>query len=103
MGDLDGAISDSARSIELASKRASGRYVRGLARGRKEDYGGALADLYRAVEVNPREAEIYTNRGMARPNLGDLVGAISDHTRAIKLNLYLTSLTGCCGPTLPFP
>jgi Flp pilus assembly protein TadD len=96
MGDLDGAISDSAPGIELASKRACGRYVRGLARGREEDYGRALADLYRAVELDPREAEIYTNRGMARPNLGDQVGAISDHTSAIKLNHYLTSLTACC-------
>ena len=54
MGDLDGVISDSGRSIELTSKRARDWYVRGLARGRKEDYVGALcpslARLRRAPE-----------------------------------------------------
>src|SRR6266496_4192063 len=82
-GDLDGAIADFNRAIELDPKLAISYHNRGLAQKAK----GAIPDFNRAIELNPKfAAGAYSNRGLAKQAKGDLDGAIADFNRAIELN-----------------
>src|ERR1043166_1930531 len=51
-GDLDGAIADYDRAIELDPKYASAYYNRGDAKDDKGDLDGAIADFKRATELD---------------------------------------------------
>jgi len=84
-GDLDGALADYSRAIELNAQDATAYNDRGLAKVAKGDLDGALADYDRALEISPRNFEIRTNRGVVRQRKGDLDGALADYNGAIKL------------------
>jgi len=85
-GDLDGAIADYNRAIELNPKDARAYYNRGIAKRAKGDLDGAIADFSRAIELDPKYAIAYNNRGIAKDDKGDLDGAIGDYNRAIELD-----------------
>jgi len=85
-GDLDGAIADHNRALELNPKSAGYYNNRGLAKRNKGDLDGAIADYDRALELNPKYAAAYSNRGDAKHAKGDLDGAIADYNRAVQLN-----------------
>ena len=85
-GDVDGAIADFTRAIELNPKYSTAYTNRGLAKKNKGDLDGAIADCNRAIELDPKDAGPYSNRGIARQAQGDLNGAIADYTRAIELD-----------------
>jgi tetratricopeptide (TPR) repeat protein len=85
-GDLDGAIADFNRKIELNPKDARAYYNRGIAKQAKGDLDGAIADFSRAIEFDPKYAIAYNNRGIAKDDKGDLDGAIADYSRAIELD-----------------
>ena len=85
-GDLDGAIADYNRAIELNPKDARAYYNRGIAKRAKRDLDGAIADFSRAIELDPKYAIAYNNRGIAKEARGDLDGAIADFNRAIELD-----------------
>jgi tetratricopeptide (TPR) repeat protein len=84
--DLNGAIGDFSRAIELDPKSVSAVYNRGIARLQKGDYDGAIGDLTRAIELSPNTADYYNDRGLAKLRKGDDDGAIADFTRAIELD-----------------
>jgi tetratricopeptide (TPR) repeat protein len=84
-GDLDGAIADYSRAIELNPQNALAYNNRGLVKIAKGDLEGALGDYDRALQINPRNFEIRTNRGVARQKAGDTDGATKDYDIAIKL------------------
>lgn len=84
-GDLDGALADYTRAIELNPHDAAPYNNRGLLKMAKGDLDGALADYDRALQISPRNFEIRGNRGVARQKSGDLDGALSDYDIAIKL------------------
>ena len=85
-GDIDGAIADFTRAIELYPKYSTAYTNRGLAKKNKGDLNGAIADCTRAIELDPKDAGGYGNRGIAKHAKGDLNGAIADYTRAIELD-----------------
>jgi tetratricopeptide (TPR) repeat protein len=85
-GDIDGAIADFTRAIELYPKYGTAYNNRGLAKKNKGDLDGAIADCTRAIELDPKDAGAYGNRGIAKQAQGDLKGAIADYTRAIELD-----------------
>ena len=85
-GDVDGAIADFTRAIELYPKYSTAYTNRGLAKKNKGDLNGAIADCTRAIELDPKDAGGYSNRGIAKQAQGDLKGAIADYTRAIELD-----------------
>lgn len=84
-GDLDGAIADFNRAIELNPKNDAPYYNRAQAKWLKKDAAGALADYTRAIELGSTNPAAYNNRGNARAENNDRDGAIADYTRAIEL------------------
>jgi tetratricopeptide (TPR) repeat protein len=85
-GDLDGAIADYSKAIELKPNDALGYYNRGVARNAKGDRDGAIADYDKAIELNPKHAEAYYNRGNAkRDKTNGLDSAVMDFSKAIQL------------------
>jgi tetratricopeptide (TPR) repeat protein len=85
-GDLDGAIADFSRALELDPKFAKALYNRGTVRRKKGDLEGSITDFNRAIECDPNMAAPWTSRGLTLRKMGDLEGAIADHTRAIELS-----------------
>jgi tetratricopeptide (TPR) repeat protein len=85
-GDLDGAIADFTRAIELNPKDDAPYYNRAQAKWLKKDSAGAIADYTRAIELGSTNPAAYNNRGNARAEKNDRDGAIADYTRAIELN-----------------
>jgi tetratricopeptide (TPR) repeat protein len=84
-GDLDGALADFDRAIELDPKDDAAYYNRAQAKRLKKDAGGAIADYTRAIELGSKNPAAYNNRGNARSENNDRDGAIADYTQAIEL------------------
>src|SRR6266496_5642422 len=85
-GDMNGAIADCTRAIDLDPKSEPAVYKRGALKLQKGDYDGAIADLTRAIELSPNTADYYSDRGLAKLRKRDNDGAIVDFTRAIELD-----------------
>ncbi len=85
-GDLDGAIADFSKVIEIEPRDAQAYYNRGYARQLKKDFGGAIADYTKYIEIEPLDPDGYNNRGNARRNKGDFDGAIADLNKAIEID-----------------
>src|SRR6266576_1884777 len=77
-GDIDGAIADHTRAIELDPKDASAYNERGIAKQAQGDLNGAIADYTRSIELDPKYAKTYSNRGIAKEEKGEMEGAIAD-------------------------
>jgi tetratricopeptide (TPR) repeat protein len=84
-GDLDGAIADFTRAIELNPKDDAPYYNRAQAKRLKKDAAGAVADYTRAIELGSTNPAAYNNRGNAKAENNDGDRAITDYTRAIEL------------------
>jgi len=84
--DLDGAIADYTRAIEINPKLLGAYGNRGYAKNVKGDLDGAIADYTRVIEINPKLSYSYCIRGNAKRAKGDLDGAIADFTRDIEIN-----------------
>jgi tetratricopeptide (TPR) repeat protein len=84
-GDLDGALADFDRAIELNPKDDAPYYNRAQAKWLKKDTAGAIADYTRAIDLGSTNPAAYNNRGNARAENNDRDGAIADYTRAIEL------------------
>src|SRR5437667_2335578 len=84
-GDLDGAMADFNRAIELNPKDDAPYYNRAQARRMKNDTAGAIADYTRAIELGSTNPAAYNNRGNARAENNDKDGANADYTRATEL------------------
>src|SRR6266404_5146920 len=85
-GDMNGAIADCTRAIELDPKSEPAVYRRGAFKLQKGDYDGAITDLSRAIELSPNTADYYSDRGRAKLRKRDNDGAVADFTRAIELD-----------------
>jgi len=86
MGDLDGAIADITRSIELATREYE--YIGYLSRGevymRMGKYDDAIRDFDAAIAIEGNFA-IYYNRGEAKAKNSDYKAAIKDFDIGVKL------------------
>jgi tetratricopeptide (TPR) repeat protein len=89
-GDLDSAIADFTKAIELEPRFAEAYCHRGDARERKGDLDGAIADLTIALALDAgyrrSAAEAYNTRGHDRDQQGDINGAIADYSKAIEID-----------------
>ena len=83
--NLENAITDFSKAIELIPKYAEAYNRRGgayLSKGNSED---AIADFNKAIELNSEFAEAYHNRGLAYFTKGEFILAIRDYTEAVQL------------------
>jgi lipoprotein NlpI len=85
-GDLDGAIADYSRSIELAPTNPYAYYNRGNIKQAKGDLDGAISDYNSAIELDPKYADAYNNRGLANALLRNWAGALTDYRRFCELS-----------------
>ena len=85
-GDLDGAIAEYSRALDLDPGALIARHNRGVARQKKGDIEGAIFDYSKAIESNPKDADTVMNRGIARHKKGDLRGAIADYAKSLELD-----------------
>ncbi|HST29524.1 MAG TPA: tetratricopeptide repeat protein [Chthoniobacterales bacterium] len=85
-GDMNGAIADYGRVIELDPKSAAAYWNRGALKREKRDFDGAIADLNLAIELNPNDHDYYNDRGIAKRGKGDNDGAIADYTKSIEID-----------------
>ncbi|MBI3722549.1 tetratricopeptide repeat protein [bacterium] len=85
-GELDAAIADYGRAIELDPRYAMSFNNRGAALLEKGELARAIADFDRAIELDPRSSLAFTNRGVARSKKGERDDALADLTHAIELD-----------------
>ncbi|MGH9934724.1 MAG: tetratricopeptide repeat protein [Blastocatellia bacterium] len=102
-GNLEGALRDFDRAIDIATTISPGayasnhvgsifpepaviRYNRGVTRYDLRDWDGAIADLDEALMLNPLRVMAWIKRGNARFNKGDLDDAINDYNQALRLD-----------------
>ena len=85
-GDLDTALADFGKAIEMKPDSFQAYLERGMTHLNKKAFELALADLNKAVELNPKSAIAWSNRGDAFEKKGDAVKARSDYQKAVELD-----------------
>jgi tetratricopeptide (TPR) repeat protein len=85
-GDLDRAIADYDRAIELDPDYAHTYFDRGFTYRRKGDQDRAIADYDRAIELDPDFALAFMNRGLAYLDQEDLDRASADFRDVLRIS-----------------
>jgi tetratricopeptide (TPR) repeat protein len=88
-GDMNGAIADYTKAIQLKPNDPGAYYNRGYLEFDKGDWTDAISDYSRAIALKPDWSEPYNNRGSAKQSKGDLDGAIVDYTKGACINNFL--------------
>jgi tetratricopeptide (TPR) repeat protein len=83
LDEIEGAIADYARVIQINPKQDAAYNNRGLLRYDLGHPEGSIADFNRAILINPSNSIAYCNRGVVRSELGNLMGAVEDFSDAI--------------------
>ncbi len=84
--DLDGAIADFTKAIELKGHQLDFcHYFRGIALYKRGRIDEAIADLSKAITLK-QHPRFYNDRGNLLAQRGDFDGAISDLNRAIEID-----------------
>jgi hypothetical protein len=83
MDNLDGALTDYTKAIQLDPKAATAYEERGRVHG---DFDRALADFDAAIRLNPKNAITYNNRGLVFRNKRQHARAIEDFDAALRLD-----------------
>lgn len=83
-GDLDGAIADLDRAVELTHE-ASIYVQRAEVKQKKGDLDGAISDYDQLLEHYPNEGVYFLNRGRLKMKKSDYAGVVADSSRAIEL------------------
>jgi tetratricopeptide (TPR) repeat protein len=84
--EVDEAVKDFSRALQLNPKNAGAYARRGDARVRLKDYKGALDDFNRAIKLEPDNAITYVGRAIAKAEMNDRKGALEDFERSLKLD-----------------
>jgi tetratricopeptide (TPR) repeat protein len=84
-GDLDGALADFNKAIELKPDYSSAYVARGTVKKQKGDLDGALADLSQSIVFDPKNADAYDRLASAELAKGDVTSAWVHCNRAIEL------------------
>jgi tetratricopeptide (TPR) repeat protein len=88
-GDLEGAMADYNKAIELNSGIAMAYYKRANAKAGNKDFLGSIEDYDKFIEINPNEAPAYINRSKVKEAKDDLEGALADYNKAVELDSKL--------------
>jgi tetratricopeptide (TPR) repeat protein len=85
-GQLNEAIAEYSKAIELNPRAAAAYNNRRLAYADQEQYDQALADWTRAIELNQRYATAYLNRGVIYYKTAQFDQALADFRKALEIN-----------------
>jgi tetratricopeptide (TPR) repeat protein len=85
-GNLNKALDDYSKAIELNPRDTAAYTLRGVAWVRKAEYDKAIADYTKAIEITPKFAKAYNNRGYTWARKGNMNEAIADYTKAIEID-----------------
>ena len=83
--DVEGAVADYNRAIELKPSFVEAHYSLGIVNLVLRRHSDAIANCNEAIKLKPDFAEAYFYRGIVKVDLGDFNGAIEDYNEAIKL------------------
>jgi tetratricopeptide (TPR) repeat protein len=84
-GELELALADLNKAIELEVKSASAYSDRAFAHTHLKQYDKALADYTQAIALEPKDAEAYLDRGTLHYGLNRLSEALRDYKQALAL------------------
>jgi len=84
--DLDLAIADFNKAIEVDPTYVRAYNARGIAYSYKRDYDSAFADFDRAIGLDPNYARAYNARGSAYSAKKNYDRAFADYSKAIELD-----------------
>ncbi len=85
-GNLDPAIADYTKALELDPKLAWAYNNLGAIFVQKDDFDHAIPAYDKALEIDPKQPQFYNNRGGAYLQIGHNDEAIADFNRALELN-----------------
>lgn len=85
-GDLDAALVDFGKAIEMKPDSFQAYLERGIAHLNKKAFELAISDLGKAVDLNPKSAMAWSNRGDAYEKKGDAAKAKADYQKAVDLD-----------------
>jgi tetratricopeptide (TPR) repeat protein/beta-lactamase regulating signal transducer with metallopeptidase domain len=97
-GQIDDAISDINKAIELNPEDAAAYFNRGNAFYEKGQIEKAVSDYTKAIEKNPRYTNAYFSRGYVYLTTGEYSKAISDYNTVIDIhpdNAHAYNYRGC--------
>ena len=86
LGQMDNAISDFSKAIELNPKYKDAYNNRSIAYCQRNQFDKAIGDYTKAIDLDPLYTAAYYNRGIAYENLKQWDKALIDFTKAIELN-----------------
>ena len=84
-GELENAINDYNKAIQLKPDLAEAYCNRGNANSNKGDFDSTINDYTKAIDLNSDDAEVYNDRGVAYMAKGDFENAINDYNKVIQL------------------
>ncbi|MGC8940987.1 MAG: tetratricopeptide repeat protein, partial [Candidatus Nanoarchaeia archaeon] len=84
-GELDKAIQDFNKALELDPNFVEAYNNRGIAYAYKGEFDKAMQDWNKALELDPKYANAYYNRGIAYANKGEFNKAMQDLNKAREL------------------
>ena len=85
-GQLEDAVEDATKAIELGLRTAEVYLTRVVALDLSGNHESALADCHSAIAVDPRNAGAWNSRGLIKAKTGDPTGGILDCQRAVELS-----------------
>ena len=94
-GNIDAALADVNKALELNSNYVDALFLRAALRARKGDTPGVLADYNKIIELVPSALGvevIYHNRSMIRLQRKDVDGALDDLNKAISINAKVAEI-----------
>lgn len=85
-GEVDGAIADFTKSIEMNAKSSDAYWSRASAYLAKNSIDLAIADLDKVVELKPDSSVAYARRGEVLEKKGSVDKALVDYNKAVSLD-----------------
>ena len=85
-GDIDKAIADFTKAVEVNPKSARAYDFRGALYSKRNERDLAIADFEKAIAINPKYVNAYNNRGIVYGRKGEIEKAIADYTTAMEID-----------------
>lgn len=85
-GEIDAALIDYNKALDLKSDDANLYVSRGRALFSKNAYDLSVKDYDKAIELSPKTAVAFLNRGASHEKLGDVQKALADFKKAVELD-----------------